>query len=450
MKAALHNLGCKTNSYETEAMEQALKAAGFEIVTFAGEVPADVYIVNTCSVTNIADRKSRQMLHKARTLNPAAVIVAVGCFVQTSKKSDLEREGFDICLGSNDKGKLIESIQDFLKDGIRRITVSDLKKKTDYETLPVNETPKHTRAFIKIEDGCDQFCTFCIIPYARGRVRSRKIPDVLEEVRRLTAGGIKEIVLTGINMSAYGTDLDSGVGIADLLLALQEVSELTRVRISSLEPGLVSSEFLEKIKPVTKLCPHFHLSLQSGSDGVLKRMNRRYTCDEYLSKCDMLRKYYDRPSITTDIITGFPEETDEEFAQTLRFVEKVGFFDIHVFAFSPRSGTPAANMPGQVEGKVKRLRSALLIQKAAQLKRKCLETFVGTTDEVLIEELWKGALPAEYMPGGCDAFYVGHTRRYIKVLVAINKEGLEGRMVSVKLEEIVSVAGEDYIIGRLL
>ena len=278
-------------------------------------------------------------------------------------------------------------------------------------------------------------------------MRSRKIPDVLEEVRRLTAGGIKEIVLTGINMSAYGTDLDSGGGIADLLLALQEVSELTRVRISSLEPGLVSSEFLEKIKPVTKLCPHFHLSLQSGSDGVLKRMNRRYTCDEYLSKCDMLRKYYDRPSITTDIITGFPEETDEEFAQTLKFVEKVGFFDIHVFAFSPRSGTPAANMPGQVEGKVKRLRSALLIQKAAQLKRKGLETFVGTTDEVLIEELWKGALPAEYMPGGCDAFYVGHTRRYIKVLVSINKEGLEGRMVSVKFENVISVAGEDYIIA---
>ena len=447
MKAALHNLGCKTNSYETEAMEQSLREAGYEIVAFAGEEPADIYVINTCSVTNIADRKSRQMIHKARALNPAAVIVAVGCFVQTSDRAALEKEGFDICLGSNDKGKLTESIQAFLKDGVRRITVSDLKKKTGYEELSVNDKPKHTRAFIKIEDGCDQFCTFCIIPYARGRVRSRRADDVVREVNNLAQGGIKEIVLTGINMSAYGTDLDADNGLADLLLKLQEVQGIERIRISSLEPGLVSREFLEKIKPVTRLCPHFHLSLQSGSDSVLKRMNRRYSCEEYLDKCDILREYYENPSITTDLITGFPGETDEEFAETLKFEETAGFFDIHVFAFSQREGTPAAKMQSQIPGNVKRLRSALLIQKAAQLKRKSLETFAGTTDEVLIEEVWKGELPDEYAPDGCDAFYVGHTRRYIKVLVPMNEEGLEGRIVSVKFENVISVAGEDYIIA---
>ena len=316
MKAALHNLGCKTNSYETEAMEQSLKKAGYEIVGFSDDEKADIYVINTCSVTNVADRKSRQMIHKARSFNPAAVVVAVGCFVQTSAEEDLKKEGIDICLGSNDKSRLIESIEGFLKDRKQRIKVSDIRKSRDIDILSVSEKPRHTRAFIKIEDGCDQFCSFCIIPYARGRVRSRAPEDIVSEAVWLSRQGVKEIVLTGINMSAYGSDLDPAKDLGDLLLGLQKTDGIERIRVSSLEPRIVNRDFLEKIKSVSKLCPHFHLSLQSGSDSVLSRMNRHYTCGEYLSKCNLLREYYHKPSITTDIITGFPGETDEEFKET--------------------------------------------------------------------------------------------------------------------------------------
>lgn len=447
MKAALHNLGCKTNSYETAAMEQSLKDAGFEIVEFTGDAPADIYIINTCSVTNIADRKSRQMIHKARTFNPAAVVIAVGCFVQTSTAEELEKEGIDICLGSNDKSRLMECIDAFLKDGKRRVEVSDLKKSRGYDTLSVSEKPKHTRAFIKIEDGCDQFCSYCIIPYARGRVRSRRPGEVVTEARELAEQGVKEVVLTGINMSAYGSDLEPICDIGDLLLYLQKVKGIERIRVSSLEPRIVTREFLEKIKPVTKLCPHFHLSLQNGSDTVLKRMNRHYTCEEYLGKCSLLREYYDDPAITTDIITGFPGETDEEFEETLSFAEKVSFFDIHVFAFSPRKGTPAAEMPGQVDGRVKRLRSALLIQKAADLKKRTLEKLVSENivipESVLIEETLKG------IPSDPDTeFYIGHTPRYLKVLIPKTRKELEGEIVDVQLKKVVLLSdGEQAVLA---
>lgn len=447
MKAALHNLGCKTNSYETAAMEQSLKEAGYEIVGFTGDEPADIYIINTCSVTNIADRKSRQMIHKARTFNPAAVVIAVGCFVQTSTAVELEKEGIDICLGSNDKSRLIECIDGFFKDGKRRIEVSDLKKNREYDDLSVSEKPRHTRAFIKIEDGCDQFCSYCIIPYARGRVRSRRPDGVVTEVRELAGQGVKEVVLTGINMSAYGSDLKPVYDIGDLLLNMQKVKGIERIRVSSLEPRIVTRKFLEKIKPVSKLCPHFHLSLQNGSDTVLERMNRRYTCEEYLGKCSLLREYYDDPSITTDIITGFPGETDEEFAETLSFAEKVSFFDIHVFAFSPRKGTPAAKMPGQVDGRVKRLRSAVLIQKAAELKKRKLEDLVNEdmalSESVLIEEMIKG-IPTE--PD--SEFYTGHTTRYVKVLIPKTEKGFEGELKDVKLKKVVVLSdGEPAIMA---
>lgn len=445
MKAALHNLGCKTNSYEAEAMEQDLRDAGYEIIEFSGEVPADIYIINTCSVTNIADRKSRQMLHKARLLNPAAIVVAVGCFVQTSKPEILEKEGIDICLGSNDKGKLLESISAFIREGKGLRIISDLKGNTDYEALSVAEKPKHTRAFIKIEDGCNQFCTFCIIPYARGRVRSRKVGEIVEEVKRLANKGIKEIVLTGINMSAYGTDLDCGADLADLLIELNNVGGVERIRISSLEPGLVSVDFLEKIKSVTKLCPHFHLSLQSGSDSVLKRMNRRYSCKEYLTKCELLRKYYDDPSITTDIITGFPGETEEEFSETMNFVEAVNFFDMHVFAFSPREGTPAAGMTDKVDGRIKRIRSALLIKKASELKYKHMESFLGETQEVLIEEIRRLKLFGNEEASDRE-YFTGHTRKYLKVIIPIERSLREGDLVSVRLENIVYTADGEAVI----
>ena len=457
MKAALHNLGCKTNSYETEAMEQALREAGYEIVAFAGEEPADVYIVNTCSVTNIADRKSRQMLHKARASNPGAVIVAVGCFVQTSSAEELEKECIDICLGSNDKGKLLDAIGEFLEKGRHVNMITDLwqaGKKDEYEALSVSEKPKHTRTFIKIEDGCDQFCTFCIIPHARGRVRSRELKDILEEAETLARQGIKEIVLTGINMSAYGKDLADNTDMGDILLKLNEINGLERIRISSLEPGLVSREFLERIKPVTKLCPHFHLSLQSGSDSVLKRMNRHYTREEYLARCDLLREYYDDPCITTDVITGFPGESDEEFRETAAFVRKAGFFDMHVFAYSPREGTPAAKMPAQVDGRTKRLRSALLIQTAAEMKREKLEKVRGKEDEMLIEEIRRlklsDAVGDDRLSGMSGReFYVGHTSRYMKVIIPAEKGGepyKAGDMVKVIPEDVTEISDGELVL----
>ncbi len=457
MKAALHNLGCKTNSYEADAMEQSLREAGYEIVAFAGDEPADVYIVNTCSVTNIADRKSRQMLHKARALNPSAVLVAVGCFVQTSSAEELEKEGIDICLGSNDKGRLLGAISEFLEKGSPVNMITDLwqaGKKDEYEALSVSEKPKHTRAFIKIEDGCDQFCTFCIIPYARGRVRSRKPEDIITEAAGLADRGIKELVLTGINMSAYGKDLGDGTDIGDILLRLNDIKGLERIRISSLEPGLVSRGFLDRIAPVKKLCPHFHLSLQSGCDSVLNRMNRHYTCEEYLGICDLLREYYDYPSITTDVIVGFPGETDEEFKETLEFAGKADFFDMHVFAYSPREGTPAAGMPEQVNGRTKRLRSALLIQKAAELKRKKLESLKGKADIVLIEEVRR----LELADAGADGpfqglsgreFYVGHTSRYMKVLIPAgegDKQYNAGDIVNIVPEDVAEMSDGELVL----
>ena len=449
MKAALHNLGCKTNSYETEAMEQSLKKAGYEIVGFSDDEKADIYIINTCSVTNVADRKSRQMIHKARSFNPAAVVVAVGCFVQTSAEEDLKKEGIDICLGSNDKSRLIESIEGFLKDRKQRIKVSDIRKSRDIDILSVSEKPRHTRAFIKIEDGCDQFCSFCIIPYARGRVRSRAPEDIVSEAVWLSRQGVKEIVLTGINMSAYGSDLDPAKDLGDLLLALQKTDGIERIRVSSLEPRIVNRDFLEKIKSVSKLCPHFHLSLQSGSDSVLSRMNRHYTRGEYLSKCNLLREYYHKPSITTDIITGFPGETDEEFKETLRFVDSVDFFDIHVFAFSPRRGTPAASMPYQTQGKIKRLRSALLIQKAAGLKQRNIYDLADDArdagESVLIEE----KVSMDLTDHGLSEtnFYVGHTTRYVKILIPETIDVSEGEIVDVTPVSVVTLSdGEPAII----
>ena len=427
MRAALHNLGCKTNAYETEAMEQALKAAGYEVVDFTPDTPADIYVVNTCSVTNIADRKSRQMLHKAKKMNPGAVVVAVGCFVQGHAALILENEPVDICIGSNDKHKLTEALKTYFSDGIKRSYVTDISKGAEFEELGNSGLRTHTRAHIKIEDGCDRFCTYCIIPYARGRVRSRSLENIMEEARSLAVSGVKEVVLTGINMSSYGRDFKDGTDISMIINGLEDVEGIERVRLSSVEPQLVTEGFLDKIKDAKKLCPHFHLSMQSGSDGVLKRMNRGYTTDEYLGKCDLLRSYYGNPSLTTDIITGFPGETKEEFKETLGFIKRVDFFDIHVFQFSPREGTRAADMPDQIAPGEKRVRSALLIAAGEEMTRRALEKIAGKEAEIIVEEHVR-------MEDG--EYITGHTRDYVKVLVdASGGDVSPGRIISVKMTE---------------
>ena len=427
MKVALHNLGCKTNSYETEAMEQALKEAGYEITAFDQQDPADIYIVNTCSVTNIADRKSRQMLHKAKKMNPKAIVVAVGCFVQGNAQKILDNEPVDICIGSNDKHKLIQALENYFSDGNKSSYVSDISKEAEFEELKINGSVSHTRAHIKIEDGCNRFCTYCIIPYARGRVRSRSLENILEEAKILADSGVKEVVLTGINMSSYGSDFNDGTDISVIINGLEDVEGIERVRLSSVEPQLITVDFLEKIKGAKKLCEHFHLSMQSGSDGVLARMNRGYTTEEFYEKCVLLRKYYNDPSLTTDIITGFPGETKKEFEETLEFIKKVGFFDIHVFQFSPREGTPAAKMEDQLSSGEKRVRSALLIGAGEEMTRCALKSFAGRQADIIVEErtvLKEGE------------FYTGHTRDYVKVMVpAADTAITPGDLCRVKISE---------------
>ncbi len=430
MKAAIHNLGCKTNAYEAEAMEQALKQAGYDIVGFNSDVPADVYVINTCSVTNIADRKSRQMIHKAKAKNPDAVIVAVGCFVQSEHEEIIKNEPVDICLGSNDKHLITDSISDFLATGEKKCIVSDISRNADYEQLELGHKPRHTRAFIKIQDGCNRFCSYCIIPYVRGRIRSRNINDIVKEVTELSKEGIKEIVLTGINLSSYGDDLGEETDLSDVVTALDRTDGIERIRISSFEPQLITREFLEKISNIKKLCPHFHLSMQSGSDTVLERMRRGYTSGEYLEKCRLIREFFDDPSITTDIITAFPGETEEEFRETYDILEKAGFFDIHVFQFSPRKGTPAASMKDQVDARTAKLRSALLISKGEELTVKALEAVTGKTVSILAEE---------YVSKDGKYYLTGHTPYYVKVFVETDDTDkyLQGEILSVRMTEIM-------------
>ncbi|MBO4214137.1 MAG: tRNA (N(6)-L-threonylcarbamoyladenosine(37)-C(2))-methylthiotransferase MtaB, partial [Lachnospiraceae bacterium] len=351
LKAALHNLGCKVNAYETEVMEQLLIENGYEIVDFADK--ADVYVINTCSVTNIADRKSRQMIHQAARRNPDAIIVAAGCYVQTSKEEAANDPDIDIIIGNNEKNRIVELLREFEEKrknesdsknaGITGL--HDLMHEVTYEQMLLKKSMEHTRAFIKVQDGCNQFCTYCIIPYARGRVRSRTIEDVIEEVRLLVKSGVKEVVLTGIHVSSYG--VDTGSSLIELIEAISEVDGIERIRLSSLEPRVITDEFVDRLSKIDMICPHFHLSLQSGSDSVLKRMNRKYDTAEYEKCCERLRAAFTHPAITTDIICGFPGETDAEFSETIEFVKRIKFFETHLFKYSKRKGTVAAGMPGQ-------------------------------------------------------------------------------------------------------
>ena len=345
-KAALHNLGCKVNAYETEAMQELLEQNGYEIVPF--KEGADVYIINTCTVTNMADRKSRQMIHRARKMNPDAVVVAAGCYVQ-AKAEDVD-ECIDIVIGNNKKQDLIEILDEYWakkkKDHELQKEVLDINHTSEYENLHLSKTAEHTRAYIKVQDGCNQFCSYCIIPFARGRVRSREKDDVVREVESLAKNGYKEVVLTGIHLSSYGVDL--GETLLSLILAVNEVSGIHRIRLGSLEPRIITEEFVKTIAGLPKICPHFHLSLQSGCDATLKRMNRKYTAEEYYEKCELLRKYFDDPALTTDVIVGFPGETEEEFAQSKDFVDKVNFYETHIFKYSKREGTKAAVMKAYI------------------------------------------------------------------------------------------------------
>lgn len=406
--AALHNLGCKVNAYETEAMQQMLVEAGFDIVPFTEK--ADVYVINTCSVTNIADRKSRQMLHRTKKLNPDSILVAAGCYVQTSKEQAMEDEDIDILLGNNRKHRLIELVGEALKEKKKTDAVIDIAKDKDYETLYLSATGEHTRAFIKVQDGCNQFCSYCIIPYARGRVRSRQMSDVINEVTGLAQKGFKEIVLTGIHLSSYGVDMkkEDPTCTTGLLTLIQEVSKIEgieRIRLGSLEPGIITREFLEGIKNVPEMCPHFHLSLQSGSTSVLKRMNRKYTAEEYKAGCDLIREYFEHPAITTDVIVGFPGETKEEFEETKAFIKEIGFYEVHLFKYSRRKGTVADKMPDQIPEDVKTKRSHELAEIVASLKKEFMEYYLEKEVTILTEETEK-IKDTEYM--------TGYTKEYVK------------------------------------
>lgn len=421
--AALHNLGCKVNSYETDAMQQMLVEAGYEIKDFHDT--ADVYIINTCTVTNMADRKSRQMLHKAKSKNPQSVVVAVGCYAQAAGEQLLEDQSVDIVIGNNRKKDIVRILEEYRREHKVKDTLIDINHTTEYETLMLEQTSGHTRAYIKIQDGCNQFCSYCIIPFARGRVRSRDVEDIEAEVMALAKRGYKEIVITGIHISSYGVDKEN-IDLLYLLQRLHKIDGLERIRLGSLEPRIITEEFAGEIAKLPKICPHFHLSMQSGCDETLQRMNRRYTSEEYYEKCEILRKYYEKPAITTDVIVGFPQENLEEFETTRQFVDKVNFFETHVFKYSKRQGTNAAKMQGQVEETEKARRSGILLELNRCHRQAYLESFLGKTVEILIEE----TLQVEH-----TSYQTGHTREYMRALIE-TPVSLENRVVKAIVREI--------------
>jgi threonylcarbamoyladenosine tRNA methylthiotransferase MtaB len=438
-KAAFHNLGCKVNFYETEAMLDALKGEGYEIVPF--EEQADVYIVNTCSVTNIADRKSRQMLHRAKKLNPEGVVVAVGCYVQAAGEEILKDTGVDIAIGNDQKLALPSILQEYFAGRGECFVHSDIAAADTYEPLHIESAGEHTRAYIKVQDGCNQFCTYCIIPYTRGRIRSRQMEEVLEEIRHLAEKGVQEVVLTGIHLSSYGLDRlrkDGDYGgqtfavnyLLELIRGAAAVPGISRVRLGSLEPRIITEEFAKALADIKELCPHFHLSLQSGCDSVLKRMNRRYTAEEYAEKCEILRRAFQNPAITTDVIVGFPGETEEEFERTYAYLEERQLYEMHIFKYSPRKGTVAAKMPDQVSEGVKAARSSRLLQMTARLSEEYRRALLNTPVEVLWEE--KLVLDG-------TTYMTGYTKEYVRAAIPVQEgENLQGRVQAGILTDVLT------------
>ncbi|MFR2578684.1 MAG: tRNA (N(6)-L-threonylcarbamoyladenosine(37)-C(2))-methylthiotransferase MtaB [Mediterraneibacter gnavus] len=422
-KVALHNLGCKVNAYETEAMQEMLEHAGYEIVPF--QEGADIYVINTCTVTNIADRKSRQMLHRARKMNPDAVVVAAGCYVQAQAEKQVIDPCIDIVLGNNKKQDLLTALQAYEEAHGDLREVIDINHTKEYENLHLTKQGEHTRAYIKVQDGCNQFCSYCIIPYARGRVRSRAKEDVVAEVTDLAKNGYQEVVLTGIHLSSYGIDFENEDNLLSLIRAVHEIEGIKRIRLGSLEPRIITEEFVQAIAALPKMCPHFHLSLQSGCNETLKRMNRRYTSEEFYEKCETLRKYFEKPALTTDVIVGFPQETEEEFETTYEFLKKICFYETHIFKYSKREGTKAAVMQGQIPEQIKAKRSARLIELGEKNRRAYEESFLGKTVEVLVEE--KSDVNGKEM-------WTGHTKEYMKIALESEKN-LQNCILNVQIKD---------------
>lgn len=458
---ALHNLGCKVNSYEIEVMQQKLQESGYSIVPF--DSMADIYIVNTCTVTNIADRKSRQMLHRAKQMNPKAVVVAVGCYVQTGREALEKDESIDLCVGNNRKKDIVDILEEYFREhpGAESAasgeqespadktlcgkTVLDINHTDEYEEMQLRQTAEHTRAYIKIQDGCNQFCTYCAIPYARGRVRSRRAEDVLAEVRGMVAAGFKEIVLTGIHISSYGLDFEkknyNGTSrLIELTEQLHEIEGLERIRLGSLEPRIITGDTAKRLAALPKLCPHFHLSLQSGCDATLRRMNRHYTTEEYAESVALLRSVFEHPAITTDVIVGFPGETEEEFERTKAFLDGIGFFEMHIFKYSRRAGTRAAGMPDQVSNLLKTKRSEELFALEQKHSVEFRAYYVGREVEVLLEEE-KEVNGTRYM--------LGHTRDYVKVVVPADKHAGELQSNKVIRSRIQGFLTDEIMLGEL-
>ena len=422
-KVALHNLGCKVNAYEVEAMQQLLENAGYETVPF--EEGADVYVINTCTVTNIADRKSRQMLHKAKKMNPDAIVVATGCYAQADTEKLKEDTAVDLILGNNQKTQIVEALEEYEKEHAKQVQVIEINHTKEYEELSISSTAEHVRAYIIVQDGCHQFCTYCIIPFARGRVRSRKIEEVLREVETLAAKGYKEVVLTGIHLSSYGVDFpkEERESLLSLIQAVSRVEGISRIRLGSLEPRIITEEFLEGIVKTGKVCPHFHLSLQSGCNKTLKNMNRRYSAQEYAEKCELIRKFYPAPALTTDVIVGFPQETEEDFEESYEFVKKIHFYETHIFKYSRRHGTKAASMDGQLTEAAKAQRSDRMLELHEIRAREYEEAMIGKKMELLLEE----EIEIDGRP-----WYVGHSREYVRAVISKTDAHRVNDLVTVK------------------
>ena len=438
-RAAFHNLGCKVNSYELDIMRQKMEKSGYSIVPFEEE--ADVYVINTCTVTNIADRKSRQMIHKAKKRNPDAVVIAVGCYVETDPERVGTDSAIDLAIGNNNKARIAELLDEFLESigessRDRRTlggrTMTDLTHRPQYEDMQL-EDPGHTRAFVKIQDGCNQFCSYCIIPYARGRIRSRRPGEILKEIRTIAGKGIREVVLTGIHVSSYGLEWDartdnvpfdplkSGAFLLDLILLdlmeeIRKIPGIERIRLSSLEPRIMTEEFVKGIADMPEVCPHFHLSLQSGCNATLRRMNRHYTAEEFMESVKLLRRYYEQPAITTDVIVGFPGESEAEFEETVKFLEEVNFYEMHVFKYSVRKGTVAAKLPVQIPDPVKGVRSDVLLEMTERQSKDYRSRFIGKSEELLLEEI------IQTPEGAC---WRGHTKRYVEGYIPCDSDGAQ-------------------------
>lgn len=435
-KCALHNLGCKVNSYETQVMQQMMEEAGYEIVEF-GKEPADVYIINTCSVTNIADRKSRQMIHKAKKLNPDAIVAATGCYVEAA--GDNVDEDVDIAIGNNEKSRLVEILDSYFSDVSEEKHIhADINKVTDFDDMFMEAPMEHTRAYVKIQDGCNRFCTYCIIPYVRGRIRSRQRDDIFNEVSSLARKGCAEVVLTGIHLSSYGLDMGGdALELIDIIEMINGIEGIKRIRLGSLEPRIVTEEFAKRLAACEKICPHFHLSLQSGCDATLIRMNRKYTTGEFAEGVEILRKYFDNPAITTDVIVGFPGETQEEFDITYEYLKQIKFYELHVFKYSRRKGTMADKMPDQVDEQIKSARSDRLLELDDRLSTQYREKYIGQDICVLTEEV-------NVIEG--TAYMTGFTPTYVKVAIPVdNMPDIQPNMlVTVRA---VKLLGKDLVIG---